>query len=463
MKNRLVFTLLIFSFLQFYAQSSPYADVAVIVNDNSLTSLAIGSYFAQQRGISPNRILHVTTTTALDVDSLGFEDMRAQIEAALISGNLLDTVQYLVTTRGMPARVSIRQACDSSLTFLVAIERCTCLESELSMILGPLSNEILRSGLAPNPYSSLQLPTHPYFERDSFGIFLISRLDGFDVQAAQALVDHGGPDRPFVIADAQIVLDVSGFSQASGIGPYFAGLNSIVRNDLTPVGYQFIDDMNDSTFTPLGMDVISYSAAHRENPMLPLAINMDFLPGSSAHLVYDLEPIGVNGATRYTAGDAIGQGAAVVTGLVANGYSSPNYFANRFLDVYHDTITARRYNAAEAFFLSQNLLGHQSVLYGDPKTSILPVLMIARENPLVQQFAIYPNPTTARFTIQLLHQTKAAADVKVMDMQGKVLLTDRFTGDAKLDLNVSDLAGGMYLVQVQMGSAVFTRKLSVLK
>ena len=442
----------------FTAQSqNAYSDVAVIVNDNSTTSLAIGNYFAQQRGITPNRVLHITAPTTKDIDSLQFEAMRAQIEAALITGNLLDTINYLVTTKGMPARASVRNGCDTLYPLsMTAFNRCTCAEAELSLILGPLAGHILKTTGLQDPYNDGLTA----FDRDSTGIFLVSRLDGYTITDVNQLIDNGGPNRQFSIASAKVVVDASGFAQGDPLASVYAQITSMVATDFIGYGYNVIDDADPLAFVPSGTDVIHYLGQHNADSVTTNVI-MDFLPGSSASMYLDFSPIEGANPNKFTAGDAIRQGAAVVPSLLGVGYNGANFHPSIFMKWYGDTSLVHR-NAAESFGLSMFYLRGQSVLYGDPKTSVSTSTLLGLPSPETIDMQIYPNPTAGSFAVVLGTAASASqSQVQILDLQGKVVYSADHKGVASFAVDATSLPAGLYIVKVQQRNASVSQKLSI--
>ena len=110
-------------------------DVLVIVNDNSIDSPQIGAYYAQQRNINPANIVHVRIRNGYFINWGEFLSLRDQI-IAFMQANTLDDptlipaacvdgdlpyycpaamqqlrqhtkIRYLVTTRGIPTRMTV--------------------------------------------------------------------------------------------------------------------------------------------------------------------------------------------------------------------------------------------------------------------------------------------------------------------------------------------------------------------
>lgn len=110
-------------------------DVLVVVNDNSKDSLEIGTYYAQQRNVPLNNIVHVHVRNSFFISWNEFRSLRDQI-IAFMQKNTLDDhslvpaictdgdlpyyctssteqlrlhtkIKYIVTTRGIPTRMTV--------------------------------------------------------------------------------------------------------------------------------------------------------------------------------------------------------------------------------------------------------------------------------------------------------------------------------------------------------------------
>ncbi len=72
---------------------------------------------------------------------------------------------------------------------------------------------------------------------------------------------------------------------------------------------------------------------------------------------------------------------------------------------------------------------------------------------------VYPNPANREVTVQLPGQVTKAAAVSLIDQTGRVTLQSTIPeGSDRKTLNVSDLSGGVYILTIDMGQGVLTRK-----
>ncbi len=81
--------------------------------------------------------------------------------------------------------------------------------------------------------------------------------------------------------------------------------------------------------------------------------------------------------------------------------------------------------------------------------------------------SLYPNPTSDLTNLELNLDNSSAVIVEVIDFTGKRLLLEDFgvmsAGKQRMQLNLANLASGMYFVNVRIGDQVVTRKVSVTK
>jgi hypothetical protein len=84
------------------------------------------------------------------------------------------------------------------------------------------------------------------------------------------------------------------------------------------------------------------------------------------------------------------------------------------------------------------------------------------EPPQLADFALYPNPAQGRANIDLTLRQAASVQVRVLDMQGRQVLRESYgqrTGRQRLQLDLSEQADGLYMIQLQAGQRTYTRKL----
>jgi uncharacterized protein (TIGR03790 family) len=156
-----------------------YDDVALIVNDNSEISREIGTYFANRRGIPSSNIINISVPAQETINQGQFDDLADQVRENLSKRELTDSIEYLVTTKGVPLRVSASGG------------RAASVDSELMLLDGRYENRIHSGGFFLNPYYQDVEETSSMkpFSREAYDIRLVTRLTGYTKEEAMRLVD----------------------------------------------------------------------------------------------------------------------------------------------------------------------------------------------------------------------------------------------------------------------------------
>src|SRR5579864_1902289 len=176
-------------------------NVLLVVNDASAPSAEIGAYYARQRQLALDHVVHLRT---LETDGIVRRDYERQIEgpigAWLLAHRLQDRVLFIVLTKGVPLRVEGTGGLNGTVASV---------DSELTLLYERLVG--LRPavvGRVANPYylGDAAISTAQPFTRRTAETYLVTRLDGFTVDEVLKLIDRGmSPSR-----DGKIVLDERG-------------------------------------------------------------------------------------------------------------------------------------------------------------------------------------------------------------------------------------------------------------
>ena len=227
-----------------------YNDVLVVRNLNSAVSIEIADYFQAKRDIPQINICNITTSASETVTRGTFEtEIRAPVENHIINNGLLGVINFIVTTKDVPLRVSEFDPSDDA---SYAWDRCS-VDSDLALILGPYSPQIGAPYWVDNPYHDIV----PYddFTFNKYGFFLVTRLTGYNTAEAKGLVDKV---TEAVGRKGTFVLDVDPGRDG---GSYQVG-NDWMRNanaTLTANGFEsFLDETN--TFLTNQANVSGYAS-----------------------------------------------------------------------------------------------------------------------------------------------------------------------------------------------------------
>ena len=88
----------------------------------------------------------------------------------------------------------------------------------------------------------------------------------------------------------------------------------------------------------------------------------------------------------------------------------------------------------------------------------LPQELLSTENFLSEKFNLYPNPATDIVNITN-SENYLVNQVVIYDVTGKQLSTQIFNNEAEIQLNVEDLASGVYLLHIQTNEGTAVKKL----
>lgn len=102
------------------------ANVLLVVNDSSPVSRSIGEYYARRRGVPLKNICRIRTTDKEEISRQIFDkEIATPIASYLQSNGLSESILYLVTTLGVPLKITgssgidaEQSAVDSELTLL---------------------------------------------------------------------------------------------------------------------------------------------------------------------------------------------------------------------------------------------------------------------------------------------------------------------------------------------------------
>jgi uncharacterized protein (TIGR03790 family) len=336
-----------------------YDDVLLIVNTNSPISEQVGQYFARARAIPTANIARIAVSTEEEIDNLEFESLRAQVENHIVSQGLTDRINYIVTTKGVPLKVNRGDTFSKD-------SPSSSVESELTLILGSYSNSIGGNGLVYSPYYYQTA----HFSRAAYGIYLVTRLDGYSFDEIKGLIDRGGPDCPFSMSTSKFVFDEDPDwnSQLPGLNTSMASAQTILASR----GLSTVLDQSTMYLTDQS-NVIGYTSwgsnDHYADEYTQYAKPHNvWVPGAIAETYVSTDGRTFTSPPSYgqsLVADLIEEGITGVKGYVYEPYS----FAMAAVSVLFDRYT-NGYNLAESYYMSSRSLSWMDEVVGDPKTGV---------------------------------------------------------------------------------------------
>ena len=354
--SELLFFFFLLSFRPVSAQTASYKDVAVIINSSSSISDSIGRYFAGVHHIPVQNLIYVTAPTSEEINNVQFENLRQQIESALISRNLKDSINYIVTTKGVPLKVN-----------RYSLFLNSSVESELSLILGPYASSIGQYGWVNSPYFNQQ---HDFL-RSLYGIYLVTRLDGYSFLDIKNLIDRSSSIPRSIPSGANFVLDED---------PTYQSLAPILNNNMETAAAalqargQIVTLDTSTAFLIHQSNVLGYvswgSNDHNQNSYTTNAIPFNtYLPGAIAETYVSTSARSFAYPPLYgqsLIADLIAEGVTAVNGYTYEPYSNAVTDVGILLPMYVDG-----YTVAESFYAATRFLSWMDVVIGDPKFRIL--------------------------------------------------------------------------------------------
>lgn len=324
--------------------------VLVVINENSDDSIEVGSYYAKKRNIPPKNICYIKCWKGEDIYEDAFEKtIRTPVEKHLEEYGLKEKIDYIVLTRGIPTgyrKGTVEDKDKKMPSYCVDSAMVTLYRSGKSV------------GMKQNPYHA----SKERFSSTEYGMYLVTRLDGFSLEDAKALVDRSlaaKPQKGLFLFDAN-----SNFSGKSGYSKYNIWMENGARS-LETRGYEVrLDKTKEFVYDN---KIMGYSGwgGNAEGFKTSIRNKLTFLPGAIAEQADSYSGGTLDKAKRTPkrsyAGDLIELG---VTGT--KGYANEPYLtAIADPEILFDRYT-RGYNLAESFYAASRLINWQDIVFGDP-------------------------------------------------------------------------------------------------
>jgi uncharacterized protein (TIGR03790 family) len=366
------------------AAESATPGVLVVVNDASEISRAIGAYYRAARGLPEERVAHIsvpivdptfTTYAHETISRAHFEQMiRRPIATFLRERRLVDRVEIIVTTKGVPLR--IRGEGIDSVPF--PLRSRASVDAELAVVLSDLVGSRGTEG-SVNPYFRSDEPFRAWRARhpDAPLRFLVARLTGYqqvtdaatgvprDVKALIDAAQASGAVGRYAIDEDPAQPIVRGVANELFLAAAAATLGALGLPVAHDRSEQFRGDLADIA------GYASWGSNDKNNPGKPYYGNVGevLYPGSFAPRAIAVDLVSYNARsfsdpTRYgqsLLADLIRLGAAGGAGHVYEPTLVAVARPHILLGAY-----ARGVAAVEAYFRSIPYLGWSNVYVGDP-------------------------------------------------------------------------------------------------
>ncbi|MCG9894926.1 MAG: TIGR03790 family protein [Fimbriimonadaceae bacterium] len=318
--------------------------VLVVVNSASSASREVGSHYRARRSIPSANIVVVNVPEREEIPE---ELYRTAIEGPVrqAAQRSRTPIDFIVTTKGVPIRLN-----DANGYSVDA--RLAAMDLPIRNI-DDLNRDIRQ---AANPYFG----SKERFSRARFGFRLVSRLDGYTVADAKALVDNSLAARPekgpFFFDEAENRRDPAYAPIQNGLSRADAALKAKGFETILETTGRFV-----APETPL----MGYAGWGSNDGAFDLGTyrRLKFRPGALAETFVSTSGrtfLPTEGGQSLIA-DLIRQGVTGVKGYV----SEPYTFALAVPDILFDRYTSG-FNLAESFYAASPVLRWKDVVIGDP-------------------------------------------------------------------------------------------------
>ena len=348
-------------------------NVLLVVNRDSKLSRAIGQYYQQRRNVPASQVCSIRTLDQDEIDRVTFEDeVRKPVLNCLKKGALQDCILYIVLTKGVPLKIKRAEENDQA-----------SVDSELTLAYQDLLGVPRRlKGGSPNPYFSLNsMGKFQRFSHRGFQMYLVTRLDGYDLEDVRALIDRGlAPSR-----QGRFVLDLSYDDNATGnnwlreaaVKLKAAGIHeSRIRLETTQAF--LIGEKEVLGYASWGSNDRSSHSRDLNNTWVNGALLVEFV--STDARTFEPPPKNWNigkwsdppdtffdGSPQSLIADYIHEGVTGVAGNVYEPYLGACVRPQVLFPAYVSGL-----NLAESFYAALPLLSWQTVVIGDPLTAPFP-------------------------------------------------------------------------------------------
>ena len=353
-----------------------YRDVGLIVNVNDSNSVAIADYFTSKRDIPARNVIRIDAPAKETITPEEFDAIRAQIEEYLtVTTGLVDTLNFFVTTKGVPLRVlhSGGGGDPTNASF----------DAEIMLILGAFAPHIHQNTLFASQSS---INTQPYFQRfapyrrkatipgsnppQPYDLFLTTRLTGLTKEDVFRLIDRSGP---FTLVDKDSALWVFDRDpRPIQLNPYDNNLG-LAGQYLQSKGWNALVN-TDSVFVTDQRNVLGYASwgsndhfdhhyatkARPRNTWLPGSVAETYVSTSARNFTPGAE----SGQSRIA--DLIAEGCTGASGYVFEPYTLALTWVNWLVERY-----TSGYTLAESYYMCNPTISWMAVIVGDPKTTII--------------------------------------------------------------------------------------------
>lgn len=350
------------------AEAQTGANVLVVTNRNSVVSETIGRQYAAKRDVPPENLctlqLPLTESVSREVYDARIEE---PIWNCMWRQRAYDRILYIVLTKDVPiriigtsGRIGAAASVDSELTLLYRRRR---------------GDGAPVAGFVPNPYfaGTADIASLKPFNREAQDIYLVTRLDGYTLQDALALIDRGTAPA----AGGRFVLDQRSSPADTVPNRWLSAAAERLKSQ--GLGDRVVLDETATVVTRESQVIGYYSAGSNDDAIRTRTFDLGFLPGALAGLfastdahTFEESRVARPRGDRPEAAPIAGTSVLLTADLVRAGVTGasgnvdePYLDATIRPDILFPAYASGR-TLAEAFYAAMPYLSWQTIIIGDP-------------------------------------------------------------------------------------------------
>ena len=334
--------------------------VLLIVNRQDPRSRQIADYYRPRRSVPLKNVCSLAVTSDEEISwDVYVSQIESPVAACLQKAGLREQVLYLVTTLGLPLKISGSGGGQGA--------EHASVDSELALLYSKMRGQkIGRAGGLPNPFF---MKRDEPFQHGRFPIYLVTRLAAYDFAGVKGMIDRSLAAKN----RGKFVIDLSSATDEAG--------NNWLRTAaiLLPADRVILDETNRVIYDQ--REAIGYASwgsndGNRKRRMLgfqwlPGAIVTDFVstnartfqrpPDQWKWTTWADRANWFGGSPQGLSADYLHEGATGASGNVYEPYLGACVRPDYLLPAYFEGR-----NLAESYYLAMPLLSWQGVVLGDP-------------------------------------------------------------------------------------------------
>lgn len=319
--------------LSLTATAQSPSTVLVVANANNAQSAALADYYSSKRGVPATNKLLLAWTADDNADSISLADYNAKIAAPIFAKiKSLKQIDYIVLCRNLPSKINETQG------------------SVDSALAAKTTNKTY------NPYC-YKLTA---FTSAQYGIYLVTRLDGWSWDDAKALVDRAmAPQK-----GASFLMDID---PTKGMSGSYGNYNLYLQYAGLYLNYLSLPNQVDNTtsFLAPAAPLAGYCSwgSNDANFNATAFASLKFVPGAIAETFVSTSASNIRfpGGGQSQISQLVRDGVTGVKGYVSEPLLSAT--ANPYLLFY---IYGNGTNLASSFYAASAYVGWKDVVLGDP-------------------------------------------------------------------------------------------------